>query len=123
MEHEDLDKVLAELNLKLNEIQNQISEVRKAKESLSKAKTARADFLSKNSIPLSEATLEVHGGNYFIVGKDETFTYVMNLTKSQAEYLADSLDSELGKAQIEQLLASEIVRSSFESIFKDLNAK
>ena len=121
MKYEDFDKVLTELNLKLTEIQNQIAEVNKAKEKIAKASDARKDFLLRSSIPLHEATLEVYDNNFFIIGKDDSFTYAMRLTKEQAEYLADSFDEELGKAHVDSLFNKEITKNLFNPIFKNVN--
>lgn len=121
MQNKDFDTVLKELNLKLSEIQNQITEVKKAKDDFLKAGNARKDFLLRNSIPLREVTLEVYDDNFFVIGSDGSFTYAMRLTKDQAEYIADSFDAELGKAQIDKLLSKEITKNLINPILKKSN--
>lgn len=121
MQNKDFDTVLKELNFKLSEIQNQILEVKQAKEDFLKAGSARKDFLLRNSIPLKETALEVYDQNFFVIGSDGSFTYAMRLTKEQAEYLANSLDAELGKAQIDNLLSKEITKNLINPILKKSN--
>jgi hypothetical protein len=123
MQDKDFDKVLEELNLKLFDIQNQIAEVKKSKEDFKKAGSLRKDFLLRNSIPLAEVVLEVYDDNFFVIGTDNSFTYAMRLTKEQAEHIADSFDSELGKYHIDKLLSKEIVGNSINPILRNINIK
>jgi hypothetical protein len=123
LENNAFDKRLVELNAQLVEIQKAIETIEKAKHEYI-YENKRKKFLIDNSIELKEVILEVHDGNYFIVAKDDTFEYVLRLTKDQAEYLADDLDEELSNELDTQLnQGSSMVQDMLNPIFKNINFK
>ena len=119
---EDFDKKISELKSQVSFLQKQIEETEKAKKDYT-SNALRADFLLRNSVVLNDARLEVYDGNYFIVGQDDAFTYAMRLTKNQAEYLADDLDAQLGKAHIDSLFQKNIVSNMVDPYIKKITKK
>lgn len=77
----------------------------------------RKEFLFANSVPLNEATVEVHNGYYFIVATDDSFSYVIRLNPDQAEHLADELDHEI-KKEVDRIQGEfSIVNNLFKDMF------
>lgn len=122
LENKSFDAKLVELNAQLKSIQDQITKVEKSKQEAIKemASNQRGFFLTRNSIPLDEVSLEKYNGIYFIVAKDAEFEYVMRLTKEQAEVLADDLDHEFGKELVDNILQKEIINNMFNPLFKNI---
>ena len=116
--NQDFDKKLNELKSQLIKVQEEIKKVEKEKEEERAIKNYRTDFLNNNSVFVKEVSLEFNDNHFFIIGKDKDLAYILKLEKKEAEKLADYLDYELGKAQINNLLEREIIENMFGPLFK-----
>lgn len=119
---QDFDMKLIELNSILKDVQGKIAEVEKERLTYIE-KHGRSNFLLMNSVDMDEISLERHGDTYFIIGNDDSFSYVVRLTQYQAEVLADNLDAELGKVQIERLETKELEQNMIQTMFAPFLAK
>lgn len=113
---QDFEMKLIELNSILKDVQDKIAKVEKERIAYVE-EHGRKNFLLMNSIDMSEVSIERHNDTYFIIGKDDTFSYVLRLTQYQAEVLADDLDAELGKVQIERIQAKELETNIVQNMF------
>jgi uncharacterized protein YjcR len=117
LQNQSFDKRLVELKSKITEIEREIKAVELEKDHYIKNLSNRKQALLANSVVLDDAALEVYDGTYFLVFKDKDFEYVARLTKDQAAYLADDLDSELGKAHVDSLFQHQMVNNMFNGMF------
>lgn len=124
LKNQEFDKILVELNAKISEIQKQIEQVNKAKTEYIKSFDTRRATLEKTAVEFKKASVERHGGSYYIIGEDDTSMYVIKLAQYPTEVLADDLDHQLGVNHIEgkeqQLLQDHILNNMFTPILKKI---
>lgn len=129
-ENQSFDTQLGSLNAQISKLQAEIEKISKAKADAEKAAKVKADYnsnkdhrkdtLIRHSVELEDIKLEMIDGIYFIIGKDDSFEYVLRLTTDQAAVLADDLDDELSSELQSKIDNFDMVKDMFAPLFQNL---